>query len=350
MRLTPFGRRGLTALLLAAALASCAETSAPSPPAEPLLLVLDQGGPSLSILPLPSLSSSVQLALGAGVGPASLATRGAVALVSFSQSDNVAAIDLRARTVARWIPLPAGAGASGLTLMDDSIAFVANTSLGSITRINYLSGDTTEIVVGGNPLGAEFTRGRLFVLNGINPPGGGVGAAWATVIDPVSNERSEGIDSIALPGPGYARYAAVAADGLLYIMNRGDTTSGVGRLSIVDPVQRSELASFGGLGTAPGNLAAGIRDRLLISSLTEGVMEFDTRDRRVVRGAGAGVRIAENSFVAVDPDSRVYALERGDCAASAGVLHVLRPDLSELSARPLPGCPIAVQVALLPPP
>ena len=68
-------------------------------------------------------------------------------------------------------------------------------------------------------------------------------------------------------------------------MNTGDYTSGEGRLSIVDPVGRTELASFSGFGTGPGNMASDGDAKIYVSSYAEGLMEFDT-DSNKVRARG----------------------------------------------------------------
>ena len=65
-----------------------------------------------------------------------------------------------------------------------------------------------------------------------------------------------GGDSIPLTGHGNAGFAEVGSDGLLYVMNTGDYFSGEGRLSVVDPARRTELASYAGFGTGPGNVAS----------------------------------------------------------------------------------------------
>ena len=81
--------------------------------------------------------------------------------------DNTAAIvDLRTAQVVNTINLPAGSGATGAAIVNDSIAYVANPNLNTVTRINLRSGDTASVRVGIFPQGLVFTRGRLFVLNG----------------------------------------------------------------------------------------------------------------------------------------------------------------------------------------
>ena len=58
------------------------------------------------------------------------------------------------------------------------------------------------------------------------------------------------------------RAATVGADGLLYVLSWGDSTSGEGRLSIVNPVTREEVGSFGGFGLFPTGIAAPLASNL----------------------------------------------------------------------------------------
>ena len=145
--------------------------------------------------------------------------------------------------------------------------------------------------VGVFPQGLVFTRGKVFVLNGnldetFSPGrpeldhGGGPGHQRARQrhrLDPAHRRR-------ATPA-----FADVGSDGLLYVMNTGDYFSGEGRLSVVDPLSRTEVASFAGLGTGPGNVAADPDGRIFVSSFAEGVMEFNLDSNKVVRGAGQGI-------------------------------------------------------------
>jgi hypothetical protein len=197
-----------------------------------------------------------------------------------------------------------------------------------------------------------FTRGRLFVLNGNLVDSAPAGPSWVSVVDPVSNRLATGVDSILMPGPGNAAFAAVAQDGVLYAMNVGpDDGVTAGRLSLIDPVGRTELGSFGGFGAGPGPIATDGSDRLYVSSRSQGLMLFDLVSREVTRGAGNGVGIADNSAVAVDSDDRVYALESGACTVGAtGTVHILRRDLSEIRAVSGGDCPVGALVTEIPPP
>jgi hypothetical protein len=150
-----------------------------------------------------------------------------------------------------------------------------------------------------------------------------------------------------LIGPGNAQFSAVAGDGLVYVVQDGDPSVDEGRVSIVDPVRRRELASFGGFGFGPGDLTADGGDRLLISSRTEGLMQFDTAERAVIRGEGNGIPIPGNTSVAVDSQGRVYALEAG--CSDHGLVHVLRPDFTEIRTVRVGQCATQALLARVPP-
>jgi hypothetical protein len=123
-----------------------------------------------------------------------------------------------------------------------------------------------------------------------------------------------------------------------------------GRLHIVDPVGRTEVANFGGFGGLPGPIAADGGERLFVSSLTEGLMEFNTRTRTVVRGAGSGVAIPENSAVEVDESGQVYAISTGPClSGQGGTAHVLRVNLTERTTIGLGECAMFAAMTLIQP-
>ena len=336
---------------LALAVGGCAETSAPLPPADEVLVVVNSTEASLSVVPVESPSGTAPAPLGGTTPtPVGVATHDGIAIVPLGLDNSAAVVDLEARQVVLTVFLPAGSGATGVAIVDDSIAYVGNPNLNSVTRINYRSGDTASVAVGVYPQGMIFTRGKLFVLNGNLVQFAPAGESWITVIDPVTNAKASGIDSIPLPGPGNAGFADVASDGLIYVMSSGDFASGEGRLSIVDPVDRVEIANFGGFGTGPGAIAADGGERLFVSSFTEGLMEFNTRTRTVVRGAGNGVSIPGNSAVEVDSKGRIYAISTGPCqGGQPGVAHVLRANLSEASAINLGECAIFAAVTSIPP-
>ncbi len=347
-----FLRPSTLASVIALALATaCADTNAPLPEPQEVLLAVNSTANTLSIVPVDAPANAVAVPLGGTTpSPVGVAARGAIAIVPLGLDNAAAVVDLRTATVLRRVPLPDNSGATGAAVVDDSIAYVGNPGINSVSRINYLTGEASEVPAGVFPQGLVFTRGKVFVLNGNLVNFAPAGPSWLTVIDPATNALADGIDSIPLTGGGNAGFGTVGGDGLLYVMNTGDYTSGEGRLSIVDPVGRTELASFSGFGTGPGNMASDGDAKIYVSSYAEGLMEFDTDSNKVLRGAGNGVAIPLNAAVAVDSKQRIYAIESGSCAGGQpGVAHVLDPKLTEVRTIPLGECPVGAAVVQIPP-
>jgi hypothetical protein len=329
-----------TALALGLLL-GCADTNALPPDPVELLVAANSQGNSLTIVPVDQSEAPTAVQLGTPRGrPMSLAAVDRYAIVPMGDIDQVAVVDLQQRRLVHRIVLPVGSGVTGAIMLNDSIGYVANSRRNSVTQINALSRDTAEVAVGVSPQGFAFARGRLFVLNAnLDSIGEPIGASWLTVINPATNALAPGIDSVPLAGPGYAAFATVGGDGLIYIVNRGRSTTAEGRLSIVDPLERKEVASFAGLGLLPGQVATDGGTRVFVSSLAEGLLEFNTDSNAVVVGEGEGIPIPTNSGVAVDSDARVYAIEAGGCAlGQPGIAHVLDEELAEIRLIQLGRC------------
>lgn len=329
--------------------AACADTNAPAPEPTEALLVVNSTANTLSIVPVDNPSAGVQVQLGGTTPtPVGVSAFGRTAIVPLGLDNAVAVVDLIDAKVTRVVPLPANSGATGSAIVDDSIAFVANPNLNSVSRINYLTGTTTEKDVGIYPDGIVYARGRIFVLNGnLDDTFSPAGPSSLTVLDPTTTVR---IDSIPLTGPGNAGFGVLGGDGLLYVMNTGSFFSGEGRLSIVDPVGLTEIASFTGFGTGPGNLATDGVTKLYVSSFAEGLMDFDTEANQVLRGAGNGIAIPGNSAVTVDSKGRIYAIESGPCqGGQPGRAHVLDSTLVEKSTITLGECPSGATTIQIPP-
>lgn len=342
-------RVSLAVSLLALSQLACAATEPLPPPPTEVLLFVRSAARELVVLQIGSFGSGVTIPLGSTAAtPVGFAASNGVALVPLGDDDAVAVVDLAGATVTTTIGLPANSGATGAAMVDDSIGYVANPALNSVTQVNYRSGDTATVAVGTRPVALAFTRGRLFVLNtNTNAGGDPLGASWITVIDPVTNARSAGVDSIFLPGPGNARSVTIGGDGLLYIMNAGDSASGTARLSIVNPVTREELGNFGGFGDLPSALAT-VGERLLVTSWAEGLMEFDTRARTMLRGAGDAVAALHASGVAVGREGKVYTLDAGTCGAADGALTTRRSDLTVQGSFGAGTCPVGLVVTTIP--
>jgi hypothetical protein len=329
--------------------AACADTNAPAPAPTEALLVVNSTANTLSIVPVDNPSAEAQVQLGGTTPtPVGVSALGRTALVPLGLDNAVAVVDLIDRTVTRTIPLPDNSGATGSAIVDDSIAFVANPNLNSVSRVNYQEGVTTEKGVGIYPDGIIYARGRIFVLNAnLDETFSPAGPSSITVLDPTTLVR---LDSIPLTGPGNAGFGVLGGDGLLYVMSTGSFFQGEGRLSIVDPVGLTELASFSGFGTGPGNVASDGVSKLYISSFAEGLMEFDTEANQVLRGAGNGIPIPGNSAVAVDSKGRIYAIASGPCqGGQPGTAHVLDSALVQKSTITLGECPSGAVTIQIPP-
>lgn len=339
-------RRTLLLVALALGLA-CADATDPLPPPVELLLVVHRTDATLRLLPVDASGPGVSVPLGGGSPtPTTLAALNGIALVPLGAVPAVAVVDIRAQSVVRTVQLPANSGATGVAIVDDSIAYVANPNRNSVTRVNYLSGDTASVAVGLTPQAVLFTRGKVYVSNANLDAGEPQTPGWLSVIDPVTNRLATGVDSIALSPPGNPGTGAVAQDGLVYLMNSGPEAGTTdGRLSIIDPVGRDELASFKGFGHFPGAVATNGIDRLYISSLSQGLMVFDIVNRQVLRGAGNSIAVPTNTGVAVDSEGRIYALEGGSCDGSeAGQVHIYRRSLTLIRSVTLDDCPVAALI------
>jgi hypothetical protein len=337
------------ALALAAGSFACAETAAPPPAPEEVVVVLNTTGATLSLVPVAAPTQVSTIPLGASnVQPVSVTTRGGTAVVPLRGPNAIGVVDLRQGMLVNTIALGPGSGVAGAALISDSIAYVSNASANTLTRVDLATGDTASVAVGLTPQQVTFTRGRVLVINAnLDSLGKPAGESWISVIDPGIGLAGAVVDSVPLIGPGNAQFSTVAGDGLVYVVQVGDPSVDEGRLSVVDPVGRQEVASFGGFGFGPGDLTDDGADRVLISSRTEGLMEFDTADRKILRGEGNGIGIPANTGVAVDSRGRIYALEAG--CSDRGLLHVLRPDFTEIRAVAVGQCASQALLARVPP-
>src|SRR6266704_5317176 len=235
------------------------------------------------------------------------------------------------------LSLAPGSGATGAAIQDDSIAWIANPNLNTVTRLNYVSGDTVSVPVGVYPQAVALVGTRVFVVNSNLVGSTPAGPSWLTSFECCSVRTA---DSIPLTGTN-ARFATVGDDSLLYVIASGHAGAADGKLSIVDPQARAEVAVLTGLGESPGAAAfhpAG--SRLLVASATEGILEVNASIRVITRGPGNGVKPAGHgvSGLAIDLRGRVYAVDAASlatpefCAVNGGGVHVLTapPDYHEI--------------------
>ena len=341
-------------LLGLALAAACSDALEQTSSAGQVIAIVNSADNSVSFVSAKDLSvRTVDLQTPAGQGTTA-AGRGKTVVVPLGPADSVAVINnaglcsagLCVRPVVVF-PLATGSGATGVAIQDDSIAWVANPKLNTVTRLNFFSGATTNFPVGVYPQAVAFVKGRVFVANGNLVNGTPAGPSWLTAFACCGASPA---DSIPLSGTN-ARFLAVGDDSLLYVVNAGHATRGDGKLSIVDPVARAELVVINGLGESPGAAAFHPSGRVLIASASDGILEVNTLTRSLTRGPGQGLKPGGGgvSGLAIDQAARLYALDAGACT-SAGVVHVLSapPDYGELQAVAVGVCPSATALAVVP--
>src|SRR6266513_2200145 len=63
------------------------------------------------------------------------------------------------------LPLRVGSEPDGVAIQDDSVAWIANRALNTVTRLNYFTGDTTSVAVGVFPRAVALVGTCVFVVN-----------------------------------------------------------------------------------------------------------------------------------------------------------------------------------------
>ncbi|MEO5824934.1 MAG: hypothetical protein ABIR59_03530 [Gemmatimonadales bacterium] len=342
---------GMT-LLTVLAVGACASTTGPVALPLEVLVVLDRDARTLTVVPLDSIATTgtINLPMAPATVPTTLAVRGAVAAVGYG-NDSVMIVDLVQRTVLRRIGLSAAGPVAALMFSTDGRGYAASPRANRVTAFDPPTGEIFATTVSGGPQAFGLARGTIFVVlgnrQGCYPPPipglCGTGPSW---LNPL--EGSPPYDSIPLPGPGNASAAVSAPDGLLYVLSSGDGTT-AGRLSIVDPVIRQEIAAFSGFGVAPRFLASDGERRLLIASDAEGLMVFDFRDRRIVRGTGQGVPLDRPAGLLSDAIGNIYVLESGPCTGGTSPrVRVFGSDLVSRRDIATSSCPVAMALTEIP--
>src|SRR5918996_736024 len=332
-----------------ALLPACSDALDQDTTAGQVVVVVNAGSGDATVVDATRLTTT-SFALAPGV-PTSLDARFSTLIVALGDSDAVQATSIvGAGLVTR---LAGGSGATGVAIEDDSIVWVGNPGLHTVTRVNYTSGDTTSVEVGRTPRALAIAGRRLFVLNGNLSAGTPAGPGWLLVLALPWEVGGANLrpDSIGLTGTN-PTHGLLGDDGLFYVVMAGTAGAGDGRLAIVDPSTGREVAVVNGLGESPGPAAYHPSGRLLIASPTEGILEVSTARRSLVRGPGQGARPEGDGIDAlvVDRRGRVYAVARRTCPGPA-VLHVLSapPDYRLIETIPLGSCPTAAVLAAVSP-
>lgn len=330
------------------AMGGCSDALQQDTTAGQVVAVVNTGANTVSLVSATRFSVfSISLVPPAGT-PTTIDARGSVLVVPLGPADAVKVAHVGVADADLTIPLASGSGATGVAIQDDSLAWVANPNLNTVTLFDYRRGDTLRSVpVGVYPQAVAVVNGRVLVLNGNLAGGAPAGPSWITSFHCC---QATAKDSIPLSGTN-ARFATLGADGLLYVVNSGAAGAGNGKLSIVDPALRAEVAVINGLGESPGPAAYHPSGRLLVASRAEGILEVNALTRSITHGPGAGIKPGGDgvSSLAVDFRGRVYAVAPKDCVTS-GVVHVLSgpPDFAELETVTVGLCPSAAALAFAP--
>jgi hypothetical protein len=329
---------------------ACAPTTSTGSLPVEVLVVLDQAERSLIVTPVDSSASLRIISISpVPVLATSLAVRGNLAAVGLSGGGSVILVDIAKQEAIRTISLFGDQPVSAIAFGEDGRLYVAARDPESVFRIDPATGAGDLVPAPGGPQGFGVVRGRVYGVAGNRigcPPFPAPCSSQPSWLSTLSNGFG---DSIPLLGPGNAGPATAGADGLLYVLSSGDGPPVEGRLSVVDPVRNVELASFGGFGPSPRWVASDGGDRILVLSALNGLMVFNSRERRVERGAGLGIPFQSPGGMTVDALGRIYVLEQGNCTVTnPGRVRVFGADLIERP--PLTGgiCPVAAATTDIP--
>src|SRR5687767_8511593 len=128
--------------------AGCSDALEQTSSAGQVVAVVNSTAPSVSLISATDWSvTTLTLAASSSVTPRSIDGRGAILAVPLGDSAAVAIADLGTSQSSSWT-LPGGSGATGVAIQDDSILWIANPNLNTVTRVNYVTGGTTSIPTG----------------------------------------------------------------------------------------------------------------------------------------------------------------------------------------------------------
>lgn len=325
------------------ALAACSDALDQDTTAGQVIAVAEESPFKVSLVSAANLavSQSIPLPDGTVVGPVS--GLGSVLIVAVAHG--IAVIDLTQSTtsVTRFVQLAPGGGSLGTAIQDDAIAWIAYQP-SAVWRVNYRTGDTASVGFAASPRALAIAMGNVFVATVAAG-----GASWLTVIDTALTTGSPAlaiVDSIPLTGLN-AGGITLGGDGYLYVVSND------GRLAIVDPALRLEVAVVNGLGDQLGTPVYHPSGRVLIPS-ADGILEVNPVTRSVTRGPTRGIKPAGDSpsVLAVDQRGRLYALA-GNCvrpSQSPGAVYVLSPppEYTLRATIPTGPCPVGAATATMP--
>ena len=275
---------------------------------------------SVTVFPVDTPSGTRNIGLGPAGSPVTVAARNNLVVVPLGFFPAVAVLDLETDDVTT-IALPANSGATGAAFLNDSIAYIANPNLNSVSRINVLSGSAeAEIDVNVFPQAIAVSEERIYVmtaqLDATFQP------AREGRISVIEGSSDTVIDTIVLSGLNPSA-AAFGPDGLLYVVNSGNFGLGNGSLSVVDVTALSEVEHHQGFGEFPGDIAFGADGNAYVTAFAYGVAIWDAAADSFIRSPANALVIDGNtsaSGLGFDSDGRLYTLVPGDCVAPSSAL------------------------------
>jgi len=302
-------------------------------------LVVNSIDLSITIIPVDSIDAKQAIGLAQAGSPVGLAARGSYALVPLGFLSSAAIVDLASGEVTS-VALPNNSGGTGVDFFNDSIAYIANPNLNTVSPVNIFAETTGEqIEVGGFPQGVIASADRVFVLNAeLDDTYRPAKAGGVSVIEPSTNTVTS---TIILTGYNPSA-AAFGPDGLLYVVNSGTFGQGDGSLSIIDPTTLDEIEHHSGFGEFPGDIAFGPDGDAYVSSFAYGIAVWDAAadtfinppsDPLVVEGQTL------SSGLGFDSTGRLYTLIPGDCIAPSVAYRVSGVDTGEIAVGV---CPIDI--------
>jgi hypothetical protein len=326
----------LAGVLAIVAAAACSDALEQTTPVGQEIVVLDGQSTSLTLVNAGDFSTTALPLVFPVSGAPRIAGRGATVLVPGGSHDSVQVLTLGG--IGRAVAVGGGSPVAA-AFQDDTLACLADSAVDALTQVNVSTGTKpVTLAVGTGPVAVAVLDSQVFSLH----------SSWLTAVNVAGAPVP---DSIPVSGVG-ARYPIIGDDSLLYVVEQGDSGKANGKVSIIDPVARTEIVVINGLGERPGSGLYHPTGRLLISSPTEGILEVNALTRAVTRGPGNGIKVGGRGVLALSLDhrGRVYAVSNAPCGSGQSQLYVLSPPpgYNVIATIPLGTCPVATTVAEMP--
>ena len=283
-------------------------------------IVVNSVSATVSIFPVSESDSVHTVALDPLSTPTTIAVRDDIALVPLGLFPAVAVIDLAEGIVIDEIPLPAGSGATGVAIVDDSLAFVANPDLNSVTPVRYRSGETGDAIpVGVYPTSLFVIGDRLYVVEANLENFMPAGPSTVHVIDIPSLAV---IGTVDLSGTNAAQ--AASNGGPLFVVQAGAFDSASAIVSAVDLDLAVETEAYQGFGVFANEIVVPLNGTVIVASPMYGLAQFAPQfgEFLVQPGSGFGSGGMNVLGIGLDTSDRLWVLDAGDCASPGRAMRV----------------------------